>query len=102
MNDLKTIKILNGLAHESRLEIYQLLIKYGTAGLNAGKIAEILNISNATLSFHLKEMTHAEILISTQHGRFINYQVNLDTIKNLVDFFKQDCCSLDNNNSCNL
>ena len=60
MKNKDAIKALAALAQESRLNIFRLLVKQGPDGLAAGIISEKLRLPNATLSFHLKELSHAE------------------------------------------
>ena len=55
------IKALTALAHETRLTIFRILVQAGESGVAAGQLAKELNIPNATLSFHLKELTNAAI-----------------------------------------
>ncbi|MGC1817471.1 MAG: helix-turn-helix domain-containing protein, partial [Casimicrobiaceae bacterium] len=47
---------LTGLAQETRLAIFRLLVEQGPEGMAAGALAERLGLANATLSFHLKEL----------------------------------------------
>ncbi|MBQ4855781.1 helix-turn-helix transcriptional regulator [Rhodanobacter sp. B2A1Ga4] len=59
MQTSQTVKMLSALAQESRLAIFRLLVAQGPEGLPVGTIGERLDIPNATLSFHLKELLHA-------------------------------------------
>ena len=77
------IKILSALAHETRLTIFRTLVQAGESGLPAGQLAKDLGIPNATLSFHLKELTHAELVIARQESRFIYYSANFATMNAL-------------------
>jgi len=58
----------------------------------AGKIAEKLQVAPATLSFHLKELTNAGLLVSRQDGRFIIYAANFDAMNARVTFLTRNCC----------
>ena len=92
MNDKATLKALTGLAQETRLAIFRLLVEQGPGGLAAGTIAERLNIANATLSFHLKELTNAGLVTPDQAGRFIYYSANYATMNGLVAYLTENCC----------
>ena len=83
---------LTGLAHESRLAIFRLLVQAGPEGLAAGVIAERLEIPNATLSFHLKELAHARLVNARQAGRFIYYSADYATMNGIVAFLGENCC----------
>ncbi len=58
-----------------------------------GKIAETLGLANATLSFHLKELTNAGLTRSTQNGRSIIYSANFNTMNGLLEYLTENCCA---------
>ncbi|MCW5602441.1 metalloregulator ArsR/SmtB family transcription factor [Nitrosomonas sp.] len=87
------IKILAALAQETRLTIFRTLVQTGEYGLSAGQLAKELNIPNATLSFHLKELTHAELVIARQESRFIYYSANFTTMNALLGYLTENCCA---------
>jgi ArsR family transcriptional regulator len=86
------IAALAALAQESRLAIFRLLVQTGPEGLPAGKIGEALAIPPSSLSFHLKELTHASLVASRQDGRFVIYSADFRTINGLVTFLTENCC----------
>jgi ArsR family transcriptional regulator, arsenate/arsenite/antimonite-responsive transcriptional repressor len=89
----KTIlSALVGLAQETRLEIFRLLVEQGPEGLPAGVIADKLGLANATLSFHLKELSHAGLVTARQAGRFIYYSADFRTMSRLVEYLTENCC----------
>lgn len=88
-----TIKALAALAQETRLTIFRLLVQAGESGLPAGQLAKKLGIPNATLSFHLKELVHAELVITRHESRFIYYSANFTTMNSLLDFLTENCCA---------
>jgi ArsR family transcriptional regulator len=92
METKTAIGALAALAQESRLAIFRLLVQTGPEGLPAGKIGEALDIPPSSLSFHLKELTHANLVASRQDGRFIIYSANFRTINDLVTFLTESCC----------
>lgn len=61
----------------------------------AGEIAAVLRIAPATLSFHLKEMSHAGLIGSRQQGRFIFYSANFNEMNMLVSYLTENCCAQD-------
>jgi len=87
------IKALAALAHETRLTIFRVLVQAGKSGLSAGQLAKELSIPNATLSFHLKELTHAELIIARQESRFIYYSANFSTMNALLGYLTENCCA---------
>ena len=86
------IKSLAALSQESRLGIYRLLVQQGPAGLTVGVIAERMDMAGATLSFHLKELAHAELVLARQEGRFIRYSANYAAMGRLMDYLTENCC----------
>jgi ArsR family transcriptional regulator, arsenate/arsenite/antimonite-responsive transcriptional repressor len=87
------INALSALAQESRLAIFRLLVETGPQGLPVGAIAEKLDFANATLSFHLKELTHAGLTNATPNGRSIIYSANFSTMNSLIEYLTENCCA---------
>lgn len=92
MSSPEIIAALSALAQESRLAIFRLLVQQGAEGLPVGKIGEKLKLPPATLSFHLKELTHAGLLQARQEGRFIFYSANYQTMNAVMAFLTENCC----------
>jgi DNA-binding transcriptional ArsR family regulator len=83
---------LTALAQETRLSIFRLLVKAGPEGLPAGRIGEELEVPGATLSFHLKELSHAKLIKSRPESRFIYYSVDFEYMAALMTFLTEHCC----------
>jgi DNA-binding transcriptional ArsR family regulator len=92
MNTAEAIIALAALAQESRLAIFRLLVLAGPEGLAATKIGGELGAPNSSMSFHLKELTHAGLITSRQQGRFIIYAANFDKMNSLLAFLTENCC----------
>ena len=92
MEKKTALAALAGLAQESRLDVFRALVAQGPEGIAAGEIADRLEIANATLSFHLKELTHAGLITGRQAGRFIYYSANYATMNGLVEYLTENCC----------
>ncbi len=92
METINIIGALAALAQESRLAIYRLLVETGPEGLPVGAIAEELGFANATLSFHLKELTNAGLTIAAPNGRSIIYSANFTTMSGLIEYLTENCC----------
>jgi hypothetical protein len=97
MEEQDIVLALTALAQSSRLAIFRLLVQVGEAGMPAGKIAERLEIAPSSLSFHLKELVHAEMILQKQEGRFLIYSANYTRMKAVLGFLSDNCC---NGNSC--
>lgn len=92
MDTKSAIASLAALAQESRLAVFRLLVQAGPEGLAATKIAEQLDIAPSSLSFHLKELTHANMVIQKKAGRSLIYSANFDTMNGLLGFLTENCC----------
>ena len=92
METKTAVVALAALAQESRLSVFRLLVEAGSAGMAAGKIAESLGMAPSSLSFHLKELTHAGMATARQEGRFIIYEANFAKAAELVAFLSENCC----------
>jgi len=88
----KAIMSLGALAQETRLKIYRRLVETGTAGRPAGKLAADLGIPAATLSFHLKELSHAGLISSRRESRSIIYAPDFRAMAALMEFLTENCC----------
>jgi ArsR family transcriptional regulator, arsenate/arsenite/antimonite-responsive transcriptional repressor len=86
------VRALGALAHESRLAIFRALVVAGPEGLAAGDIAQQLGVSPSSLSFHLKDLSHAGLVDARQDGRFIFYSANFNAMSGLIGFLTENCC----------
>ena len=92
METKTAVAALAALAQETRLSVYRLLMQAGREGLPAGGIAEKLGVPSATLSFHLKELSHAGLVTSRPEGRFVYYSADFEHMAALMGFLTQHCC----------
>lgn len=86
------VAALAALAQDSRLAIFRTLVQAGPPGLPAGKIGEATEIAPSSLTFHLKELLHANLASSRQQGRFVIYTANYSTMNELLAFLTENCC----------
>ena len=89
------VEALAALAQESRLSIFRLLVQAGKEGVAAGVLGERLGIPPATLSFHLKTLTHARLIKSRTEGRFVIYSANFAGMDKLIAYLTEHCCAGD-------
>ena len=93
------LNAFGALSQESRLKVFRLLVQRGKPGLAAGTIAAQLNITPATMSHHLEQLSLAGLLSSRREGRSIIYSANYNTIQNLINFLLENCCEGEEKNS---
>ena len=87
------VTLLSALAQDSRLTLFRFLVQKGPEGVAAGDIAERLGISPTSLSFHLKEMSHAGLIKSRKDGRFIYYSPDFKVMNALLGYLTENCCA---------
>jgi ArsR family transcriptional regulator len=92
MDSNLVVRALGALAHESRLAVFRLLVVAGADGMAAGEIAQQIGLSPSSLSFHLKDLSHADLVRPRQEGRFIIYSANFDVMTGLIGFLTENCC----------
>lgn len=92
MKTKSAVLALGSLAQDSRLAIFRLLVQSGPHGLSAGKIAKKLDIPPSSLSFHMKELSHAGMVLSRPEGRSVIYTANFATMTRLLAFLSENCC----------
>ena len=94
--DLAPAIVISGLAalaHETRLALFRELVRKGGKGESAGELARRLAIPPQTLSFHLKEMTNAGLLVARREGRYVYYVVDFDHARRLIAYLSDSCCA---------
>lgn len=93
MDSRIAVAALAALAQASRLQVFRLLVQAGHDGMAASEIAEALAIPANTLSFHLKTLSHADLVHSRQESRFVYYSANYERMNALLAFLTDNCCS---------
>jgi ArsR family transcriptional regulator len=94
MKSKEAISALSALASEARLAVYRMLVKRGPEGYTPSELSERLDLPAPTLSFHLKGLVQAGLVISRRNGRNLFYSPNFEHMTALVGFLTENCCSL--------
>ena len=92
MESIAVVKALAALAQSSRLEVFRSLVVAGQAGLTPGALSESLGVAPNTLSFHLKELVHADLISQERVGRNLVYRAQFDRMNAVLGFLTQNCC----------
>jgi ArsR family transcriptional regulator, arsenate/arsenite/antimonite-responsive transcriptional repressor len=92
MEKIDVVGALAALAHESRLDVFRLLVQAGPAGLPAGRIGERLGLPPATLSFHLNHLKQADLVTFRREGRSLIYAAAYPTMNALLGYLTENCC----------
>ena len=88
------VSALAALASEARLAVFRLLVKRGPEGYTPSELAERLTLPAPTLSFHLKGLMQAGLILSRREGRHLYYSPNFERMNGLLGFLTENCCSL--------
>jgi DNA-binding transcriptional ArsR family regulator len=92
MNNTIAVEALAALAQDNRLAVYRMLVQAGPDGLAAGELADRVGVPPNTLSFHLKTLSHANLVTPRHAGRFVYYSANYESMNALIEFLGENCC----------
>jgi DNA-binding transcriptional ArsR family regulator len=92
MQEIDAIRSLAALAQEMRLRIFRALVVAGNEGLTPSGLSEQLSVAANTLSFHLKELTHAGLINQERQGRNLIYRASFTTMNELLAYLTDNCC----------
>ena len=83
MSDLSIFKVLSDCQRRDIL----VMLKGGR--LSAGEIAERMGLTPAALSYHLKLLRSADLVIEYKQKNFIYYEINVSVFEELILWVKQ-------------
>lgn len=83
MSELNIFKVLSD---KQRRDI---LVMLKDGKMSAGEIAEKLDISPAALSYHLKLLKNADLIMEYKNKNFIYYEINTSVFEELILWVKQ-------------
>ena len=92
MEDKHVINALAALAQTSRLRIFRALVVKGNEGLTPALLAEMMGMPANTLSFHLKELMHADLISQERSGRNLIYRAHFDRMNAVLAYLSENCC----------
>lgn len=92
MEEQNVIRSLSALAQEIRLRVFRALVVAGPDGMTPGVLGEALGVAPTTLSFHLKELSHAGLIVPTRDGRHLIYRADYAQMNALLGYLTENCC----------
>lgn len=92
MEEIEVVNSLAALAQTMRLRAYRALVVAGPLGLTPGALTEMLEVPATSLSFHLKELTHAGLVSQERQGRHLIYRASFDRMNALLAYLTENCC----------
>lgn len=92
MIEEQAVAALAALAHTQRLRIFRALVVAGPTGVTPSALADQLGLARNTLSFHLKELSHASLVSIEQQGRNLIYRADFTRMNGLIGYLTEHCC----------
>ena len=92
MNEKDVIRALAALAQQSRLQIFRQLVVAGPDGMTPSRLSEALDVPATALSFHLKELTHANLITQERDGRNLIYRADFACMNDVLAYLTAHCC----------
>jgi ArsR family transcriptional regulator, arsenate/arsenite/antimonite-responsive transcriptional repressor len=92
MDNITVVKALTALAQTSRLEVFKMLVVAGRKGITPSEIAAAMGVPANTLSFHLKELMHADLVTQERIGRNLVYRAQIDRMNAVLSYLTENCC----------
>lgn len=93
MKEDDVILALAALAHPLRLRVFRALVVVGPEGLTPGVMADALDATATSLSFHLKELAHAGLVTQEREGRNLIYRAAYERMNGVLSFLTENCCA---------
>jgi ArsR family transcriptional regulator len=93
MNEDQIIKSLAALAHPVRLRVFRALVVAGPEGLTPSVLAEQLAVASTALSFHLKELVHADLVSQERMSRNLIYRAGFAQMDGVLAYLTENCCA---------
>jgi ArsR family transcriptional regulator len=92
MEQAAVVQALAALAQPLRLQVFRALVVAGPQGLTPGAMSEGTGVPPNTLSFHLKELTHAGLVTQQRDGRYLIYRADFGRMNGLLAYLTENCC----------
>ena len=92
MDEKRAVTALAALAQSMRLRIFRALVGAGPQGMTPTALSATLDVPASTLSFHLKELMHAQLVTQERDGRNLIYRPAIAQMDALLQYLTAHCC----------
>jgi ArsR family transcriptional regulator, arsenate/arsenite/antimonite-responsive transcriptional repressor len=92
MEQAAVVKALAALAQPIRLEVFRALVVAGSRGMTPSTMAEGLGITPSALSFHLKELANAGLVVAERASRNLIYRAHFGQMDGVLRYLTENCC----------
>jgi protein-tyrosine-phosphatase/DNA-binding transcriptional ArsR family regulator len=84
---------LQALAHDTRLAVFQLLMRRYPQQVPSGDIAAALGLKANTCSVHLATLARAGLIASERVGTQVRYRVGMGSVGDMMLGLTRECCN---------
>ncbi len=88
-----TLKQLSALSQDTRLRAFKMLMQAGHEGIQAGVIADSLNVAPNSLSAHLSVLTNSGLITVERQGRKMIYRPRIESVNAMLSSLVENCCN---------
>jgi ArsR family transcriptional regulator, arsenate/arsenite/antimonite-responsive transcriptional repressor len=92
MEQAVVVKALAALAQPIRLEVFRALVVAGSRGMTPSTMAEGLGVTPSALSFHLKELANAGLVVAERASRNLIYRASFGQMDGVLRYLTENCC----------
>lgn len=92
MNEADAVAALGALSQTMRLRVFRALVGAGPQGLTPGDLSATLVVPASTLSFHLKGLMTAGLVMQERDGRNLIYRPSIAQVNALIGYLSAHCC----------
>lgn len=92
MDMKQALTAFGALSQQTRLEVFQMLVRAGPDGMLAGEIGEALGVKQNTMSANLSVLLNAGLARNERQGRTVRYFADYEASRALIRFMMRDCC----------
>jgi DNA-binding transcriptional ArsR family regulator len=92
IDEAAAVTALGALSQPHRLRVFRALIGAGPDGLTPGALTAMLGLPASSLSFHLRELSHASLVTAERDGRHLIYRPAIGRMNALLAYLTAHCC----------
>jgi ArsR family transcriptional regulator, arsenate/arsenite/antimonite-responsive transcriptional repressor len=85
MDDKRFQKVAKALSDPRRFDIFQTISSNEAGGMCSGGVCETVEVAQATVSHHLKELTEADLIVPRSEGQFKYFTANSKTMNEYIN-----------------
>jgi DNA-binding transcriptional ArsR family regulator len=89
---MKVSQIMSELGNDTRLALFQTLVRFGSKGMTVGQIQSYMKVPASTLAFHLRGLANVGLVKQRRDGRNVICTAQLDVLNSAIAAIQNDCC----------